>query len=77
MVLKVKMLNVEEKKDKIYKKHNSFHSFKGKSQNNAKNTTQRIVRLKKDLTKFNSLSLAYKKILDSVIKDLVYQKKRK
>ena len=43
MVLKANMLNVVEKKDKIYKKHNSFHSFKGKSQNNAKNCHAYII----------------------------------
>ena len=72
------MANIHQMKTRSKKdrdKDKDKDKDKGKSQNNAKNTTQRIVRLKKDLTKFNSLSLAYKKILDSVIKDLVYQKK--
>ena len=70
------MLNVEEKKDKVYKKHNSFHSFRGKSQTGAEHTVQRIVKLKNNLKHLNPLSPTHKKVLDEAIKDLVNQKKK-
>ena len=61
----------------FYKKHNSFHSFKGKSQISAENTVQRIIKLKNNLKHLNPLSPTHKKVLDEAIKDLVNQKKKK
>lgn len=69
------MLSDPKRKNKIYKKHNSFHSFKTKGSNSTKKTIERIIKTKNNKENFNLLSTVHKQILKVAMNDLIGEKK--
>ena len=57
-------------KKEIYKKHNSFSSFKGKNTNILESAITRILRVRDSELGLISLSSSQKELLDEAIKDL-------
>lgn len=60
----------------IYKKHNSFFSFKGKETDIIKQTYKRILNAKKNKVGLESLSKNYQKLLDKALIDLSNEEKK-
>ncbi len=56
--------------DKVYKKHNSFFSFKDKSLVDAEATVNRILIVKEKKIGLSNLSSSHKELLEQAIKDL-------
>jgi len=56
--------------EKIYKKHNSFFSFKSKNINQKQTAINRILELNKKKIGLSNFSIDHKKILDNAISDL-------
>ena len=54
----------------VYKKHNSFFSFKGKNVDILQSTIKRILRVKEKKLGLSFLSSDHKKLLDKATKDL-------
>ena len=60
----------------IYKKHNSFFSFKGKETDKIKLTYKRILNVKKNKLGLESLSQDHQKLLDKALRDLSNEGKK-
>ena len=60
----------------VYKKHNSFFSFKGKETDIIKQTYKRILNAKKNKLGLESLSQDHQKLLDKALRDLSNEDKK-
>ena len=60
----------------VYKKHNSFFSFKGKETDIIKQTYKRILNAKKNKLGLESLSQDHQKLLDKALRDLSNENKK-
>ena len=60
----------------IYKKHNSFFSFRGKDIDVAKSIYKRILNVRENKLGLSSLSINHQKLLDIVMNDLFNKEER-